>query len=140
LPQKAQKAQNGFMNETEARNLADQIRQTAFNAHCFLRHGHNEKIYENSLRNRLRKQGFKVDQQHPIQVFDEDGSLLGDFFADLVINDKFIIELKAVRALADEHTAQVLGYLRASNIEHAMLINFGSPRIEFRKFILRSED
>ena len=45
-----------------------------------------------------------------------------------------------VRALAEEHTAQVLGYLRASNIEHAMLINFGAPRIEFRKFILRSED
>lgn len=66
--------------------------------------------------------------------------MLGDFFADLVINDQFIIELKAVRALADEHTAQVLGYLRASNIEHAMLINFGAPRIEFRKFILRSED
>lgn len=128
------------MTEDEARLLADQIRQTAFTAHCFLRHGHNEKIYENSLRNRLRKQGYKVDQQHPIQVFDEDGSLLGDFFADLVINDKFIVELKAVRALAEEHTAQVLGYLRASNIEHAMLINFGSPRIEFRKFILRSED
>ena len=128
------------MTENEARTLADQIRQTAFNAHRFLRHGHNEKIYENSLRNRLRKQGFKVDQQHPIQVFDEDGSLLGDFFTDLLINDKFIIELKAVRALADEHIAQVLGYLRASNIEHAMLINFGAPRIEFRKFILRSED
>lgn len=88
----------------------------------------------------LRKQGLKVDQQHPIQVFDEDGSLLGDFCADLVINDSLIVELKAVRALAEEHTAQVLGYLRASRIEHAMLINFGSPRIEFRKFILRAED
>jgi GxxExxY protein len=128
------------MTETEARTLADQIRQTAFNAQCFLRHGHNEKIYENSLRNRLRKQGLKVEQQHPIQVYDEDGSLLGDFFADLVVNDEFIIELKAVRALAEEHTAQVLGYLRASNIEHAMLINFGAPRIEFKKFILRAED
>lgn len=128
------------MTETEARTLTDRIRQTAFDAHRFLRHGHCEKIYENSLRNRLRKQGLKVDQQHPIQVFDEDGSLLGDFFADLVINDQFIIELKAVRALVDEHIAQVLGYLRASDIEHAMLINFGAPRIEFRKFILRVED
>lgn len=128
------------MIETDARQLADTIRQTAFEAHRFLRHGHHEKIYENSLRNRLRKIGLRVEQQHPIQVFDEDGSLLGDFFADLVINGEFMVELKAVRALADEHIAQVLGYLRASKIEHAMLINLGSPRIEFRKFILRAED
>jgi len=128
------------MNEDEARDLADNIRQTAFTAHRFLRHGHTEKIYENSLRNRLRILGLKVEQQHPIHVYDEDGSLLGDFFADLVVNDCFIIELKAVRALADEHIAQVLGYLRASKIEHAMLINFGSPHIEFRKLILRAED
>jgi GxxExxY protein len=128
------------MNETTALQLADLIRQTAFEAHTFLRHGHNEKVYENSLRNRLRKKGLKVDQQVAINVYDEDGSLLGDFQADLVVNGEFIVELKAVRALADEHTAQVLGYLRASRLEHGMLINFGAPKIQFRKYIFRQED
>ncbi len=128
------------MNAPIARQLADTIRQTAFEAHTFLRHGHNEKVYENSLRNRLRKKGLSVDQQMPIAVHDEDGSPLGEFLADLVVNHEFIVELKAVRALVDEHTAQILGYLRASRIEHGMLINFGSPRIQFQKYILRESD
>ncbi|MDI1248530.1 MAG: GxxExxY protein [Lacunisphaera sp.] len=128
------------MNEPIARQLADTIRQTAFEAHTFLRHGHNEKVYENSLRNRLRKKGLTVDQQMPIAGHDEDGSPLGEFLADLVVNHEFIIELKAVRALVDEHTAQVLGYLRASRLEHGMLINFGSPRIQFHKYIFRQTD
>jgi GxxExxY protein len=128
------------MIETDALQLADVIRQTAFEAHTFLRHGHNEKVYENSLRNRLRKKGLKVDQQIALKVYDEDGSLLGDLIADLVVNDEFLVELKAVRALTEEHTAQVLGYLRASHREHAMLINFGAPKIQFRKYIFRNED
>jgi GxxExxY protein len=128
------------MNEPTARQLADVIRQTAFQAHTFLRHGHNEKVYENSLRNRLRKKGLAVEQQVPIAVHDEDGSPLGDFVADLVINQEFIVELKAVRALVEEHTAQILGYLRASGREHGMLVNFGSPRIQFHKYIFRQND
>lgn len=128
------------MTETDALHLADIVRQTAFEAHKFLRHGHGEKIYENSLRNRLRKKGLTVQQQQPLNVHDEDGELLGEFFADLVVNGEFIIELKAVRHLLDEHTAQVLGYLRASRHEHGMLINFGALVIQFEKFILRAED
>lgn len=128
------------MNEPAALQLADTIRQTAFEAHTFLRHGHNEKVYENSLRNRLRKKNLMVEQQVPIAVFDEDGSPLGEFLADLVVNQEFIIELKAVRALAEEHTAQILGYLRASRLEHGMLINFGAPRIQLHKYILRASD
>lgn len=128
------------MNEPIARQLADVIRQTAFEAHTFLRHGHNERVYENSLRNRLRKKGLFVEQQIPIAVLDEDGSLLGDFTADLLVNREFIVELKAVRALVDEHAAQILGYLRASRHEHGMLINFGAPKIQFQKYILRESD
>jgi GxxExxY protein len=128
------------MNEPAALQLADTIRQTAFEAHTFLRHGHNEKVCENSLRNRLRRKNLKVDQQLSLCVRDEDGSLLGDFAANLVVNDEFIVELKAVRTLADEHTAQVLGYLRAARLEHAMLINFGAQKIQFRKFIFRTDD
>jgi GxxExxY protein len=123
------------MNENQILDLCALVRETSLAAHRFLRHGHNEKIYENSLANRLRKRGMNVRQQHPISVYDEDGTLLGDFFADLLVENELVIELKAVKQLADEHTAQVLGYLRASRLEHAMLVNFGAPVIQFKKFI-----
>lgn len=77
-----------------------------------------------------------MDQQLPIQVHDENGSLLGDFIADLVIEQQIIVEIKACTRLAPGHTAQILGYLRATNIRQGILINFGSPRLEIRKFIL----
>lgn len=116
--------------------LFDQIRETAFSLHRHLRHGHLEKIYENGLCNRLSNAGISVQQQHPVPVFDEDGTLLGDLFADLFVNNQVIVELKAVRQLTDEHVSQLLGYLRSSEIEHGLLINFGSPKMEIRKFAL----
>jgi GxxExxY protein len=123
------------MNEKEIHALCGIVRDTSLAAHRFLRHGHNEKIYENALVHRLRKQGFGVMQQHPLPVFDEDGTELGVFYADLLVERELIIELKAVSQLIDEHTAQVLGYLRASRLEHGLLINFGAPVIQFKKFI-----
>lgn len=116
--------------------LCDQIRETAFSLHTHLRHGHVERVYENGMRNRLKKLGLTVVQQAPLAVLDEDGTLLGDFAADLFVQDQIIIELKACRALAAEHTAQLLGYLRASRVEHGLLINFGSPKLEIRKYAL----
>lgn len=116
--------------------LCDHVRETAFALHRHLRHGHAEKVYENGLFHRLSKQGLGAIQQHPLNVFDEDGTLLGEFFADLFVERQLVVELKAVRALADEHVAQLLGYLRASRIEHGLLINFGSPKIEVRKYVL----
>ncbi len=123
-------------DETEIRALCDSIRQTAFDLHVYLRHGHLERVYENGLAHRLRKTGLTVKQQHPLQVCDEDGTILGDYYADLFVEGCLIIELKACKALADEHIAQALGYLRASNQRHAMLINFGAPKIQFKKLIL----
>jgi GxxExxY protein len=116
--------------------LCDQIREASFSLHQHLRHGHLEKVYENGLANRIRKMSVPVAQQHPLSVFDDDGTLLGDLFADIFVDGKLIVELKACRALADEHVAQLLGYLRASRIEHGLLINFGSPRLQIRKFAL----
>ena len=116
--------------------LSGIIRQTAFDLHSYLRHGHLEKVYENGLAHRLRKQDLKVIQQHPLDVHDEDGALLGNFFADLYIEDCLIVELKACKSLAPEHFAQVLGYLRASGHRDAMLFNFGTSRIQIKKVIL----
>jgi GxxExxY protein len=116
--------------------LCDRVRETAFALHCYLHHGQAEKVYENGLAHRLRKQSVNVIQQHPLNVFDEDGTLLGEFFADLFVERRLLVELKACRALADEHVAQLLGYLRASHLEHGLLINFGAPKLEIRKYAL----
>ena len=72
------------MNEDEAKALCDRIRQIAFDIHVYHGHGHLEKVYENALAHRLKKMGLKVEQQVPLQVFDEDGTLIGDYFADLI--------------------------------------------------------
>jgi GxxExxY protein len=116
--------------------LCDVVRETAFAIHRYHRNGHLEKVYENALAHRLRKLGLDVKQQHPLKVYDEDGTLIGDYNADLFVDNRLIIELKATKALADEHVAQLLGYLRASRIEHGLPINFGAPKFEIRKFAL----
>ena len=116
--------------------LCDTVRETGFAIHRYHRHGRVEKVYENALAHRLRKHGLDVKQQFPIEVCDEDGTPLGNFNADLFINGCLIVELKAARALVDEHVAQLLGYLRASRIEHGLLINFGALKFEIKKFVL----
>ena len=116
--------------------LCNIIRETSFEIYKYLRSGHREKIYENALAHRLRKRGISLQQQEEVLVYDEDGALLGDLKCDLLIEGRLICEIKGVRALVDEHVAQLLGYLRASRIEHGLLINFGGPKLEIRKFIV----
>jgi GxxExxY protein len=122
--------------EKEIFALCDRVRETSLSLHRFLRYGHLEKVYENGMVHRLRKAAVGVEQQHPLKVYDEDGVILGDYYADLFLDQCLIVELKAVKRLSDEHTAQILGYLRACHIEHGLLINFGAPKLEIRKFAL----
>lgn len=121
---------------SEINLLCDVVRETSFAMHRYFRSGHLEKVYENSLANRLRKQGIAVAQQHPLPVLDEDGTLVGVYFADLFIDHQLIVELKASRAVTTDHQAQILGYLRASNQQHGLLINFGAPKLYVKKFVL----
>ena len=116
--------------------LCDIVRETSFAIHRYHRNGHVEKIYENALANRLRKLDLEVRQQHPLTVYDEDGTLLGEFFADLFIENQLIVELKAVRAIADEHVSQLLGYLKSGRIETGLLINFGAPVLSVKKYLM----
>jgi GxxExxY protein len=95
-----------------------------------------EKVYENALAHRLRKAGLQVTQQHPIKVLDEDGTLIGEFAADLLVEEQLVVELKAAKALADEHVAQILGYLKSTRLEHGLLINFGSYKFLIKKYAL----
>ena len=116
--------------------LCDIVRETAFAIHCYHRNGHLEKIYENALVHRLRKIGLDVEQQRPLAVFDEDGTVLGEFFSDVIVENRLLVELKATRHVAEEHIAQLLGYLRSSRIETGLLLNFGSPRLHVKKYLM----
>jgi GxxExxY protein len=118
------------------KDLCDLVRQTAYDIHVYHGNGHLEKVYENALAHRLRKAGCDVKTQHPFKVYDEDGTEIGNYLADLFIDDRLIVELKAAKTIADEHVAQTLGYLKASRIEHGLLINFGAYRFQIRKFVL----
>lgn len=116
--------------------LCDVIRETSYALHHYLRHGHLEKVYENGLAHRLRKLGVEVAQQVALDVRDEDGEVLGKYVADLLVGGVVLVELKACSHLAPAHTAQLLGYMRACEMRHGMLLNFGNPRIYVRKFVL----
>lgn len=116
--------------------LCNIIRQTSFEIHKYLRSGFTEKIYENALAHRLRKQGIQAEQQHCVRVFDEDGALLGLFRTDILVSGAVICEVKSCQSLVDAHTAQLLAYLRATRIQHGLLINFGASKLEIKKYIL----
>ena len=124
------------MTDDEAKRLADCIRDCSFHLHSFLKWGHLEKVYENGLAHRLEKAGIEVERQFRIPVLDLDGTVLGDYIADLIVERAMILEIKACDLLVPIHTAQVLGYLRATGIRHGMLVNFGAPTIQFKKLVL----
>ena len=97
--------------------------------------GFLEKVYENALAHELRKAGFLVVQQHPISVW-YDGLVVGEYFADLFVEECVIVELKAVKAIDEAHWAQCLNYLRATGMRLCLLINFGRSRIEIKRIVL----
>ena len=124
------------MKKKQMDEFCDRVRTCSYALHRYLRHGHLEKVYENGLRNRLIKQGVRVGQQVSIPVHDEDGTLLGDMKADLLVENELIVELKAAEGVTDAHIAQLLGYLRASGKRYGLLINFGGPKLYIKRFVL----
>ena len=95
--------------------------------------GFLEKVYENALRIELGKLGFHIKQQEPISVWYE-GHMVGEYFADLWINDQVIIEVKAILSLAKEHEVKLVNYLTATGVDDGLLINFGPSVQVKRKF------
>ena len=124
------------MTEEEAKKVCDVVRQTAYDLHVYLGVGYLEKVYENGLVHRLQKKGLQVQSQVPVTVRDEDGFVLGDYIADLVVNG-IVVELKSVVALLPVHIAQCLNYLKAMNREHGLIINFGSEKFQCQKVVRR---
>lgn len=96
--------------------------------------GFVEKVYENATAHLVRKTGLDVVQQFPIKVT-FDGIIVGEFFADMLVEKRVLVELKAVSMLTSDHTAQALNYLRATGLEVCLLINFGGPKVEIKRLL-----
>jgi GxxExxY protein len=95
--------------------------------------GFLEKVYENAMVMELVEQGFLIGQQQCITVYYK-GAVVGDYVADIVVNDKIILEMKAAESLRDEHIAQLTNYLKATDMEVGLLFNFGR-KPEFRRVV-----
>ncbi|MFP4501879.1 MAG: GxxExxY protein [Candidatus Hydrogenedentota bacterium] len=115
----------------ETNHLTEQIIACAYQAHNTLGPGFLEKVYENALHIELEEAGIEARQQVPIPV-QYRGHVVGDFYADLWVADRVIVELKAVRQLAKEHEVQLVNYLQATGVEDGLLINFG-PSVEVKR-------
>jgi GxxExxY protein len=114
-------------------DITDDILSAFFHVYNTLGFGFLEKVYENSMAIALRAMGHSVNQQHPIHVKFE-GTLVGEYLADLLVDNCVIVELKAAEALAREHEAQLLNYLKATDFEVGLLLNFGK-KPEFKRRI-----
>ena len=114
--------------------LTEQVIGCAFTVLNSLGPGFLEKVYENALAHECRKAGLKVQAQHPITVH-YDGIIVGEYLADLLIENRLLVELKAVRALDSTHLAQTLNYLKATGHPACLLLNFGNPRLEIKRII-----
>ena len=113
--------------------LTEKVIGCAYRVHNELGTGFLEKVYENALRIELAEAGLAANQQHPIPVTYH-GQLVGDFYADLLMDGQLIVELKAVQNLAKEHEVQLVNYLTATGIDNGLLINFGASVEVKRKF------
>lgn len=113
-------------------NVTDLIIKSFYHVYNTLGFGFLEKVYENALALSLRKLGLEINQQTPIKVYFE-GQLVGEYFADLVVGGCVIIELKAAESLIEAHETQLINYLRATEVEVGLLLNFGAKPTFRRK-------
>ena len=122
------------MPSQEVNEITEKIIGCAYSVSNTLGIGFVEKVYENALTVALRKTDFLVEQQYPIKVTFE-GVVVGEFFADLFVEKRVLVELKAVSMLLQDHIAQSLNYLRATEADVCLLINFGKPKIEIKRLL-----
>ncbi len=100
-----------------------------------LGHGFLEKVYENALITELRLKGLKAESQEPLKVFYKD-NMVGEYFADIIVENKVIVELKAVERIEKVHQAQLLNYLKATGIKVGLLVNMRYPKAEIKRMVL----
>lgn len=97
--------------------------------------GFLEKVYERALVHELRKARLQAVAQHSVNVY-YDGIIVGEFFVDILVENRIVVELKALKTLDSSHHAQCLNYLKATGLHTCLLINFGQPKIEFKRIVL----
>jgi GxxExxY protein len=115
-------------------DLTDQIIGAFYAVYSILGYGFLENVYVRALIIELQKRGLRARDQHAIKVYYDD-QLIGEYFADIVVNELVILEIKATKALATEHEAQLLNYLKATPYEVGLLLNFGpKPEAKRRSF------
>jgi len=117
-----------------ADDLTEKIIGCAYTVSNTLGAGFLEKVYENALFIELQKQGLRTEQQKPVSVV-YGGQVVGEYIADLIVEESVIIELKAVRVLDAVHQAQLLNYLKATGINIGLLLNFGTPRLGIKRMV-----
>lgn len=127
---------NADLQDFKHTEVTDRIIKAFYKVYNSLGYGFLEKVYENSLLLELKSQSLNVLAQAPIRVLYE-GQLVGQYTADLLVEDKVIVEIKAVKMLVAEHEAQLLNYLKATTVEVGLLLNFG-PKAEVKRKIFDS--
>ena len=116
------------------KNITDKIIKCFYEVYNILGYGFLEKVYESSLYNELINCGLSCERQKKIDVFYK-GKLVGEYYADIIAEQKVIIELKAAEAICEEHEFQLINYLKGTNIEVGLLLNFGKkPEIRRKIF------
>ena len=116
------------------RILTDQIIKIFYKIYNTLGYGFLEKVYENAMIIEFGREGIPAVAQFPIKVFYEN-KVIGEYYADILADDRVIVEIKATRTLALEHEAQLLNYLKATDVEVGLLLNFG-PKPEIKRKVL----
>jgi len=119
------------------KELTDKILKTFFDVYNELGFGFLEKVYQNSMYLELKNRGFQVEAQKQIKVYYK-GTIVGEYYADLVVNDTIIIELKSAEVIVKEFEFQLINYLRATHIEVGLLLNFGSEP-DFRRKVFNND-
>lgn len=117
-------------------DLTEKIIGCAYKVYNELGAGFIEKVYENALMIELKNEGLAAQQQYPVKVYYK-GNLIGDYVADIVVEDRVIVELKAVSQLTKAHEVQLVNYLKATRLEVGLLINFGDQISIKRKVLSR---
>lgn len=125
------------MGDLLHKNLSEIILKIYFEVYNEFGYGFLEKVYQNAMYLELKSQGYKVEAQKQIKVYYK-SQLVGDYFADLLVEDSIILELKACGCLLDEHKAQILNYLKATDAEIGLLLNFGTTP-EFKRSIYSND-
>lgn len=120
------------MTEYLHSELTGKIIKAFYNVYNELGYGFLEKVYERSMLIELKALGLACSAQVPINVYYE-GEIVGEYYADILVEEKIILELKATEAICDEHEAQLINYLRATDIEVGLLLNFGKKPEHKRK-------